>query len=109
MRTCCGIVLSKYPVGAFFSVIVNAYSPYLHMVGVWQLPHHGSLLSYNEEIAKGKAEFYFCSASTSNSYHHPSGYVSDDVLLNGKEFLQIDETAGSRVVFTIGRYHRYAP
>lgn len=82
--------------------LVDAYRSYLHMVGVWQLPHHGSILSYNEEIAKRESEFYFCSASVKNKYHHPSGYVVIDILLNDKEFLQIDETIGSRVVFTIG-------
>lgn len=87
--------------------LVNAYSSYLHMVGVWQLPHHGSVLSYNDKIAKEAAEFYFCSAGAKNTYHHPSGYVFHDVLLNGKEFLQIDETINSRVVFTIGRRYRY--
>lgn len=72
-------------------------------IGTIQLPHHGALRNFNEELLDINREriVYFASFGGTNSYGHPSAKVVSDVLGNGHMLYGITERRDSTYIQSI--------
>lgn len=73
----------------------NCYMDYWNSIGCIQLPHHGSMKSYNHNIALIDA-YHVASAGRRNTYHHPHAYVIRDLLFEKKYPFIVTEESSSR-------------
>lgn len=69
-------------------------------IGGIQLPHHGSILSFNKELIRESA-VYFASAGETNNHGHPSGEVCEKLRLSGKRFHIVTESLTSELDFIV--------
>ena len=79
----------------------GAYDSYWEYIGAVQVPHHGSIRSFNDELADMDA-YSFISAGYSNRHRHPHSSVIKRFVLNGKVPYIITEQVGSAAFFMIG-------
>lgn len=79
------------------------YKDYWYLIGTIQIPHHGSLKSFNESILKD--QYFLCpfSVGENNSYGHPSGKVISKILSYASFPLLVTEDADSEFTETIER------
>lgn len=81
--------------------IEKIYKDYWNLIGTIQIPHHGSLKSFNESILKD--QYFLCpfSVGENNSYGHPSGKVISKILSYASFPLLVTEDADSEFTETI--------
>ncbi|WP_025079212.1 hypothetical protein, partial [Prevotella fusca] len=63
-----------------FVDVQSVYKDYWHFIGTIQIPHHGSLSSFNENILFNRPFFCPISVGKNNSYGHPSQEVISRML-----------------------------
>lgn len=63
-----------------FVDVQSVYKDYWHFIGTIQIPHHGSLSSFNEKILFNRPFFCPISVGKNNSYGHPSQKVISRLL-----------------------------
>lgn len=77
--------------------LLNYYRQYADFVGHIALPHHGSDLSFDEDlIAAYPKAFAAIAAVGTNSYGHPGPIVQKAVQDAGLQFVRVDENPSSR-------------
>lgn len=78
------------------------YRTYWDLIGTIQIPHHGSLPSFDVNVLDG--DFFLCpiSVGKNNSYGHPSQRVIGEILSNRCFPILITEDADSTFVEIIG-------
>jgi hypothetical protein len=81
--------------------IEKIYRDYWNLIGTIQIPHHGSLKSFNESILKD--QYFLCpiSVGENNSYGHPSGKVISKILSYASFPLLVTEDTDSEFIETI--------
>lgn len=74
------------------------YGRYWDLVGTIQIPHHGSLPSFDVNVLK--EEFFLCpiSVGKNNSYGHPSQKVISEILLKRSYPILVTESVDSTFV-----------
>lgn len=79
------------------------YKEYWNLIGIIQIPHHGSLKSFNKNILKD--QYFLCpiSVGKNNSYGHPSTEVINEILLHRSYPICVTEDADSEFTETIER------
>lgn len=77
------------------------YKDYWNLIGTIQIPHHGSLKSFNRSILED--QYFLCpiSVGKNNSYGHPSREVFREILLHGSYPICVTEDADSEFTETI--------
>jgi len=75
-------------------------SKYLDNIGIIQVPHHGSICSYNFKMSDFESIF-FISAKKKNRYRHPSKEVILDILLKKRRLYIVNEDWNSIVKFKL--------
>lgn len=81
--------------------LTTAYKNYWDYIGCVQIPHHGSIESYNTNFSKMNA-FFVISASTINRrYKHPHEKVLKDLVINRKYPFIVNEEEISKVTLRI--------
>jgi beta-lactamase superfamily II metal-dependent hydrolase len=83
----------------------NRLSKYIDMVGVIQVPHHGSRHNYNKEIADLDCVFVI-SAGHNNRYRHPHNSVVDDILLKNRILFIVNEQKQTAVRFNVCQHKK---
>lgn len=67
---------------------------HINNIGLIQVPHHGSLESYNPDILykiNNDCRIFFLSYGIYNTYGHPSSLIIEDMILNHKLIICVDE------------------
>ena len=77
------------------------YSNYWDLIGTIQIPHHGSLSSFDASILDNRQFLCPISVGKNNSYGHPSQEVISEILLNKSCPLLVTEDVDSTFVETI--------
>lgn len=93
-----------YPVGHMLSgdisLLRNAYKEfidhyqlYLSLIGIFLLPHHGSVKNWNKKLLQAMKYkiFWVASAGISNKFSHPGLSVIEDILSYDHYFLYSNE------------------
>ena len=77
------------------------YKDYWNLIGIIQIPHHGSLKSFNKSVLKD--QYFLCpiSVGKNNSYGHPSTEVINEILLHGSYPIYVTEDTDSEFIETI--------
>lgn len=73
-------------------------------VGLMQLPHHGSIRSFNHsflDVGNSCEKTYFASFGMLNSYKHPSLRLLEDIKLSHNRFIGVTEDRNSSLVQVI--------
>ena len=78
--------------------IYTKYQKYWHNIGIVQIPHHGSELSYNRAINKEKSMVSIISAGSNNKYKHPDPKTMKEILLDGGIPLLVSEKPESKIL-----------
>lgn len=79
----------------------ESLTDYWGMIGCIQIPHHGSIRSYNEELTSSRNRYYIISAGIKNKSRHPHGYVIKDMILKQVSFSVVTEERESEVIMII--------
>ncbi len=82
-----------------WSMFIKHYKKHWDMVGIVQIPHHGSRYNYNREINNLNPKISIISAGTNNVYFHPHCDTIKRILLDGGIAIQITERKSSRRIF----------
>lgn len=90
------LYLGDFDASQNFDALFSAYSDYVPNIGIMQIPHHGSLDSYNRKISS-LLFFFIISAGSKNPYRHPSTLVTVDLIKNRARFAVVTEDIGSRI------------
>lgn len=72
-----------------------------------QVPHHGSLESYNPDILykiSNNCHDFFLSYGINNKYGHPSSLILEDMILNNKLIICVNECIYSCISYYISFY-----
>ena len=71
------------------------YKKYWHLIKTIQIPHHGSLYSFVENVLE--SSYFFCpiSVGKNNSYGHPSAKVINKILLHKSYPIYVTEDIDS--------------
>jgi hypothetical protein len=79
------------------------YKDYWNLIGTIQIPHHGSLKSFNKSILKD--QYFLCpiSVGKNNSYGHPSRVVFREILDHRSYPIFVTEDIDSEFTETIER------
>ncbi len=77
------------------------YSNYWDFIGTIQIPHHGSLSSFDASILDNRPCLCPISVGKNNYYGHPSQEVIREILLNKSCPLLVTEDVDSTFVETI--------
>lgn len=83
-----------------WDALTGELSAYMPSVGTVQVPHHGSMHNYNEELSCGQFVLII-SAGYQNKYKHPHTKVLKDMLMKKVIHFWVTEQAGSMVQFQI--------
>nr|WP_294464722.1 MBL fold metallo-hydrolase [uncultured Sellimonas sp.] len=96
------LFLGDYDAGAKDSwpELTDHLADYMPFVGTVQVPHHGSMHNYNEELSCGQF-ILIISAGYQNKYKHPHTKVLKDMLMKRAVHFWITEHAGTMVQFRI--------
>lgn len=78
-----------------------AYKQYWDLIGTIQIPHHGSLPSFNEKVLDGRRFICPISVGKNNSYGHPSQWVISGILLHESYPILVTEDIDSTLVEVI--------
>lgn len=74
------------------------YRKYWDLIGTIQIPHHGSLRSFNTKILTDKEYICPISVGKNSQYGHPSQKVISDILYHGSYPILVTEDANSTFV-----------
>lgn len=66
-------------------------------IGTVQIPHHGSKRNWRQEFLEGAPRRFFISVGTTNTYHHPDFWVTQEVRDRDNTLDVITERVGSGV------------
>ena len=75
--------------------VKKIYEKYWNLIGTIQIPHHGSLASFNNEILKENKFICPISVGKDNSYGHPSGKVISEILSHKSHPIYVTEDVDS--------------
>ena len=75
--------------------IEKTYKKYWDLIGTIQIPHHGSILSFNNNILKNIVFICPFSVGKNNSYGHPSIKVISEILSHGSYPIYVTEDVDS--------------
>ena len=75
--------------------VKKIYEKYWDLIGTIQIPHHGSLASFNNEILKENKFICPISVGKNNSYGHPSGKVISEILSHKSYPIYVTEDVDS--------------
>jgi hypothetical protein len=75
---------------------INHYTSFWDLVGIVQIPHHGSCHNYNRGINLDNPKLSIISAGYSNRHRHPHSSTVRDILIDGGLPIIISERTGSR-------------
>lgn len=67
-------------------------------IGTIQIPHHGSKRNWRQEFLEGAPRRFFISVGTTNTYHHPDFWVTQEVRDRDNTLDVITERVGSGVL-----------
>lgn len=67
-------------------------------IGTVQIPHHGSKHNWRQEFLNGEPRRFFISVGTTNTYHHPDFWVTQEVRDRDNTLDVITERVGSGVL-----------
>lgn len=67
-------------------------------IGTVQIPHHGSKRNWRQEFLEGAPRRFFISVGTTNTYHHPDFWVTQEVRDRDNTLDVITERVGSGVL-----------
>lgn len=81
--------------------VKDIYRNYWDLIGTIQIPHHGSLSSFDASILDNRQFLCPISVGKNNSYGHPSQEVISEILLNESCPLLVTEDVDSTFVETI--------
>lgn len=73
---------------------------YLNNIGLIQVPHHGSLHSYNAKVLykiREKCNYFFLSHGERNTFGHPAPLIIEDMILRNKILMCVNECPNSAV------------
>jgi hypothetical protein len=85
-----------------WDMLKNCFQQYWEYIGTWQIPHHGSVLSYNSKIAENEnITSVFISAGMSNSHKHPHESVVRSLLANDINLFIVTENRESQIRYLI--------
>ena len=79
----------------------SVYKQYWDLIGTIQIPHHGSLPSFNEKVLDGRRFICPISVGKNNSYGHPSQKVISEILLHESYPILVTEDIDSALVEVI--------
>ena len=74
--------------------------PFWDDIGCVQIPHHGSILSFNKNLIREHA-VHFVSVGDSNNHGHPSGEVCASLMAAGKCLCMVTESLTSELDFRV--------
>ena len=96
------LYLGDYDAGTTenWDTLTGELSAYMSSVGTVQVPHHGSMHNYNEELSCGQFVLII-SAGYQNKYKHPHTKVLKDMLMKKVIHFWVTEQTGSMVQFQI--------
>ena len=85
-------------------------STYIKDIGMIQVPHHGSLKSYNQSVLFGinpDCNLFFLSCGSNNKYGHPSSLILGDMCSKSKTCVCVNELRDWSVkyVFVVKHCH----
>ena len=85
------------------TIIEKTYERYWNLIGTIQIPHHGSLKSFNKSILKD--QYFLCpiSVGKNNSYGHPSTEVINEISFHRSYPIFVTEDVDSEFNETIER------
>lgn len=86
-----------------FYKLKESYADYWENIGCIQIPHHGSIYSYNTGFSELNS-FFVISAGQNNMFSHPHNFVINDLLLNEHYPLIVTEKIDSAIYFIIKIY-----
>ncbi len=78
----------------------HCYRQYWNLIGLWQIPHHGSNLSYNNAISK-LHKLYVISAGHGNNHGHPHKEVLEDLDRYDCQVFIVNQFKYSKIEFII--------
>ncbi|CAK7052583.1 MBL fold metallo-hydrolase [Providencia sp.] len=84
-----------------WKAISNTLRNYYDLVGVIQIPHHGSSTNYRNEINKNKYTYSVISYGTNNKHGHPGSYTTESILKNEGLLFEVTENPSTRLDFYI--------
>lgn len=87
-----------YDCSSNWSLLHCAYKEYWDRIGCFQIPHHGSIYSFNDKIIKMNS-FFFLSAGKKNKYNHPNSNVIYKIYCSGRFFQWVSEEPNSQICF----------
>lgn len=102
----CGcLFLGDYDAGTreSWDGLTDHLTDYMPNIGTIQVPHHGSMHNYNEELSCGKY-ILIISAGYQNKYKHPHTKVLKDMLMKKVVHFWVTEQTGSMVQFQIDEH-----
>ena len=77
-------------------------SKYLIHLGIIQIPHHGSLKSYSNDLMSfSECKNFFLSCGNNNKYGHPSDYVIEELVNNNSIVSCVTESKNSSLIQVI--------
>ncbi len=83
-----------------FDELRDKYHLYWQNIGCVQIPHHGSIYSYNTGFSELDS-FFVISAGQNNKFCHPHSFVINDLLLNDHYPLVVTEKPDSAVYLLV--------
>ncbi|MBP7496179.1 MAG: MBL fold metallo-hydrolase [Bacteroidales bacterium] len=81
--------------------LIKHYQKYWNIVGVVQIPHHGSKYNYNRAINNNNSKFSIISSGYNNKHRHPHSITLKDILNDSGIPIIVNEQVGSRAMFEI--------
>lgn len=76
-----------------FLAVINDYD----QVGTIQVPHHGSKSNWRKDILSANAKLAIISSGSSNRYHHPNYWVTEEIRLRNVKFNVTSERPESAI------------
>lgn len=72
----------------------------IERVGTIQVPHHGAINNFNDDILaiNNSIKMFFVSFGNKNTYRHPSLRVVDEILKNGNSLFEVTEKMDSAYI-----------
>lgn len=81
--------------------ITRLFNKYWDVIGTIQIPHHGSIYSFEQSFLRNGPFICPISYATNNSYGHPSYNVIADIVSHGSHIINITEKVNSGYIQSI--------
>lgn len=86
-----------------FDKLKEIYNNYWKNIGCVQIPHHGSIYSYNTGFSE-MSSLFVISAGQNNKFFHPHSFVINDLLLNNHYPFVVTEKKDSEIYLIVEVY-----